>query len=1673
MIMTTTTIDQTFEAQAARTPDAVALWFDDRATSYADLDAAAERIAAGLRRLGARPGTLVGVHLERDVDQVATVLGVLKSGAGFMMLDPSFPPARLRTQLAETRPIAVVSSAALPIDLGDLPSEPLRVEDCATIDPTGAAQSSEPPVRARADDLACVMFTSGSTGRPKAVAGNHRSLLVSVASEEFGRVGPGEAIVSSAPVSWDGYLLELFAALLFGGAVVLQPGPGPDPARLARLVARHRVTTLFASASLLPYLVDEHPETFAGLDRVLTGGDVASCVHAARLLARHPRLRLVNGYGPVETMIAATVHEVTPADTAGPSVPIGHDTPGKQVEVLDAGLRPVPPGETGELYISGDGLADGYLGQPGTTAARFVARPGGAPGERMYRTGDLGRRRADGELEYLGRHDAQVKLRGFRLELGEIETALARHPAVSRAAAAVHETPTGQHLVGYVVPAAGAAPEPADVRAHLAATLPRHAVPGLVVVLAELPLTHNGKLDRRALPGPTDLTTASLAAAGRSPATEEERVLAEEFANILGLPEVGVEADFFALGGHSLLAARLVNRVRSRLGAEIDLRDVFAAPSAAALARRLAATTSPSRPQLTAGPRPEVLPLSAGQRRMWFGYADREAGAGYHVARRYELRGPLHPAALRAALDAVVGRHEALRTVYQVIDGRPHQRVLDPELARVGLPLVDLDESRLGESVEEIARRRFDLATDLPLRAALFRLGPEHHVLALVLHHIACDGWSMAPLLADLATAYAALVRGDDSRLPPLPVNYADYALWQQRTAPWAAPALSFWTAALAGLPAESGLPPARPRALAGRRAGVVPVIIGPDLRQAVAAFAYDCRATTFMVIHAALALLLARLGAGTDLAIGTPVAGRKDEALDEVVGFFVNTIVLRGDTSGNPTVRHLLTRFRDADLAAFAHDDLGFERVVEAVNPERHPGRNPLFQVMLALRDEEPSLRLPGVSATTRPVPTGVAQFDLIVDLVQRRDEAGEPAGIVGEVEFAAELFDAADIGALAERLPRLLRAMVAEPDRHVDALDVLSAAERRRLTRDWQGPRRANTATNLPELVAAQVSARPDALAVVAGGQRLTYADLDRRAEDLGAALAEAGVGRDRVVAVVLPRSADLIVALLAVAKAGGAFLVVDPTEPDPRTATMLAEAAPVCAVVGTGSNHDDLPNDLPRIPVAGHRPRPTRGARRPDPDDAAYVIFTSGSTGTPKGVVVSHEAIVNCLLANRGWDPLAPGDRVLFKAAVTFDVAVREVFWPLAQGATIVVAPPGEHRDPGRIAELIARESITTVDFVPSMLPAFLDLRPACPTLRRITCGGEALPPALARRCHRQLGIAVQNFYGPTEAAVEVTWWRWRPDQRDEAAVPLGRPGVNTSVLVLDDRMRPAPIGVVGDIYLAGPQLARGYLGRPGLTAERFVAHPDGSPGERLYRTGDRGRWRPDGVVEFAGRDDGQLKVNGLRVELGEIETALRTHPAVSDGVVVATAHGPGDVRLIAYAVGAPGRGVTAAQLRRHLADRLPRALVPAVLIIDALPLTRHGKLDRAALPVAGGPTGRDPAGRDPAGRDPAGAGRAPKTPRERALCELFAKVLGATAVYADDSFFDLGGHSLLATRLIAQARTTLGVDIDMATLFEHPTASGLAAHLPDSPSSRPTLRPRPNPISAQPTPMKESR
>ncbi|MEV5840822.1 non-ribosomal peptide synthase/polyketide synthase [Streptomyces sp. NPDC051985] len=1164
------------------------------------------------------------------------------------------------------------------------------------------------------------------------------------------------------------------------------------------------------------------------------------------------------------------------------------------------------------------------------------------------------------------------------------------------------------------------------LREDLGRELPEYMVPAAFVTVETLPMNANGKLDVRALP---EAEPAVALGGGRGPRTPREEVLCRLFAEVLGLPEAGAEDNFFDLGGHSLLATRLVSRARTELGAELAIRDLFEAPTPARLAARVG-EARPARPPVTpVADRPDRIPLSPAQRRLLLVEQITGSGVAYNFPLVLRLRGDLDTEALRAALRDVAGRHEALRTVFPAHEGEPYQRIVPAEDADPALTVVDATEDALPALIEAAQRRPFDLTVELPLRCEVFRLAADDHVVAVVLHHITTDEWSDRPFLADLDTAYAARRTGRAPAWAPLPVQYADYTLWQRDLlAATGETQLAHWTAALRGLPDELTLPadrprPAEPTGRGGKVRLELPAATGHALRDLTNATG----TSMFMLFQAATAALLHRLGAGEDIPLGAPIAGRTDEALGDLVGFFVNTLVLRTDLSGNQlSFRQLLGRVRESSLSAFEYQDLPFDRVVEALNPPRAAGRNPLFQVMLGYHhrpDGDPDVL--GLATEWFDMDTGMAKFDLHFTYVDESDR------LVLILEYATDLFDDATAALLADRAVRVLEHVSAEPDLPIRDLDVLAEDERTRVLTDWNATAHPVPPTTLPELFRAQVARTPDATALVFEEQRLSYAELDARVEHTARVLAGLGAGPERTVAVALPRSVDLVVALLAAHRAGAAYLPLDPDYPADRLALMVEDARPVCVI------RDGLPTGPEGALPASY-----------DPRHPAYVIYTSGSTGRPKGVVVPHAGIVNRLLWMQDTYRLDPGDRVLQKTPSSFDVSVWEFFWPLITGAGLVLARPEGHRDPAYLARLIREQDVTTVHFVPSMLQLFLEEPTAaeCTGLRRVMCSGEALPAALARRCHEVLDTALHNLYGPTEASVDVTAIEIGPGA---TAVPVGRPVWNTRLYVLDAALRPAPPGVPGELYLAGVQLARGYLDRPGLTAERFVADPHGAPGERMYRTGDLARWTADGTVEYLGRTDDQVKVRGFRVEPGEIESVLAAHPAVAQATVTVR-----EQALVAYVVPAAGPVVDATALRAHAAAALPAHMVPAAYVtLDALPLTPNGKLDRKALPA-------------PEFTFATGDGTPPRTPREEILAALFADVLGRERVGVEDDFFALGGHSLLAMRLVSRVRAALGAELTVRAVFEAPTVALLAARTDASGgAARPALaapRPRPEPL-----------
>ncbi|RKS77001.1 amino acid adenylation domain-containing protein [Actinomadura pelletieri DSM 43383] len=2045
------TIADLLEEQAARTPAATALVFGAERVSYGELSSRVNRLARLLIARGAGPEAVVALGLPRSADMVAALFAVLQTGAAYLPLELDYPAERLAFMVDDARPVCLVTTRAVRSALPDAPhvvvlDDPETAAELAGL-PDGPVTDAERTAHLNLDRPAYVIYTSGSTGRPKGVVTpyrgltnmqfNHREAIFApvVEAEAGRRLRIAHTVSFSFDMSWEELLW-----LVEGHEVhVLDEEVRRDADALTAYCADHRIDVINITPSYAQELID-----FGLLDAarhrpplVLLGGEAVPEALWTTLRDTEGVLGY-NLYGPTEYTINTLGGGTTDSATSTVGRPIWNT----KALVLDSWLRPVPVGTPGELYIAGIGIARGYLDRPDLTAERFVANPFGTPGERMYRTGDLVRWRSDGLLDYLGRTDDQIKIRGYRVELGEIEDALTRHPEVAQAAVVVRETGETRRLVGYVVPAstggdgdgdldqvgewrevydaqygqgpadafgadfvgwtssydgapipvaemrewrdttvaairalnprrvlelgvgtgllmsklapdaddywatdlsaplietlrgqvaaepslagkvtlraapahdltglprghfdtivlnsvaqyfpsvayladvlrgaldllapggaifvgdlrnlrgarcfhtaiqlaragagadapalraaadralllekellldpafpatldlpgvtgvdvrvrrgrahneltrhrfdvvlhtgpvtdvstlpvldwtaddvhdlgglawrlgsdaapirvenvpnarmvgesaarrvladdvtaaaalraltapggiepedlhdlgdrlglrtvvtwgdtddtvdvlflppgggplggvrpAAAPPVPANepgrsraagtlpalLRERLRTALPEHMIPATIMALDRLPLTTNGKLDRRALPVPD-----AGAAAGRPPATPAEETLCRLAAEVLGVPSVGADDDFFALGGHSLLATRLITKARAALGVQLSIRDLFEERTPAGLAARAVPSVRDDGPELVRRVRPDRVPLSYAQRRLWFLHQLGDRTAAYNIPLALRVHGDLDLAALRAALGDVMARHESLRTVFAEHDGVPYQHVLDD--AEPVMEILDITEDRVGAEVDAAVRHPFALDREAPLRTRVLRIGPGHQVVVFLFHHIAGDEWSIRPFMDDLTAAYRARRDGRAPDWEPLPVQYADYTLWQAELLGDPADPESrlgrqaaFWKDALDGIPEELALPTDRPRpAVARYRGGTVERVLPDTLAARIREVAARTGATTFMVMQAAVGALLHRLGAGDDIPLGSPSAGRDDDALQDLVGFFVNTLVLRVDVSGDPTFAELVDRVRTFDLAAFNNRDMPFERLVEVLNPPRSRARHPLFQVMLGYQNlASGSDSLFGLRTRTEPFGTAAAKFDLDLNVIEYT--GGD--GMEFELEYAEDLFDASTAELLLARLEALLTQVTADPGRPVSEVDLLTAAETGLIDR-WNATGRPVPEVTIADLLEEQAFRTPDATALVFGAERVSYGELSSRVNRLARLLIARGAGPEAVVALGLPRSADMVAALFAVLQTGAAYLPLELDYPAERLAFMVDDARPVCLVT-TRAVRPSLP-DAPHVVVLDDPAIVAELAGTPDGsldevertgpvrlDHPAYVIYTSGSTGRPKGVVTPYRGLTNMQFNHREaiFAPVvaavaaSEGERrlrIAHTVSFSFDMSWEELLW-LVEGHEVHVLDEEVRRDADALTAYCADHRVDVINVTPSYARELLDrglLDAPRPPL--VLLGGEAVPEALWTELREADGVLGYNLYGPTEYTINTLGG----GTTDSATSTVGRPIWNTRAHVLDERLRQVPVGVPGELYIAGIGMARGYLDRPDLTAERFVADPFGAPGERMYRTGDLVRWRSDGLLDYLGRTDDQVKINGYRVELGEIENALVERADIAQAAVIAGEHN-GLKRLVAYLVPSEGAEPDTAAVRAALAVRLPKHMVPgAYAVLPRLPLTVNGKLDRRALP-------------DP---EPVAPSRPPRTPLETSLCAIFAEVLGVADVGADDDFFALGGHSLLAMRLVGRVRTVLGVRLPVGAVLTAPTVAALATVVADAP------------------------
>ncbi|MCI3933797.1 non-ribosomal peptide synthetase [Streptomyces sp. AN091965] len=2028
------TIPGLFERQVAQVPQKTAVTFDGVAYTYAELDARATRLAQELAGRGVGPETVVGLALPRSADLVTGMLGILKAGGAYLPIDPKYPSSRLDHILSTARPQLVLTDADT---VGVLPETDVPSLFLGDLDLEGPADGTE-LAAARPHNAAYVMYTSGSTGTPKGVVISHANVVNGVLrlAERVG-VTADTRMFANSSVNFDVSVFEVVTTLAEGGTI--------EVVRDALVLAERQevsASVIHTVPSVFAELGDRLP-AMTGLETVVFAGEALPATLVHRIRETLPDVRVVNAYGQTESFYATTFAlEAGTAWQAADNTPVGTPLGNMRTYILGAGLAPLPPGVVGELYVAGN-IARGYYGQAELTAERFVADPYGPAGSRMYRTGDLGRWNADGQIEYVGREDDQIKIRGVRVEPAEIEAALATHPAVGQAVVVPHEGAGDKQLIAYVVPdldgtayieesakqvdeweqiydevysatgtewgedftgwnssytgeeipldemrdwrdaavaqilrtgprrilelgvgsgllmghllnddnieeywatdlssqvigrltqeveqagfadkvtlrhqtaddttglprghfdtvvlnsviqyfphaaylddvlakaldllapggrivvgdvrnagtlhlmrtgvqrtqypneapaaahaaiarsiltepelvldpewfhqfgekhgaaavdirlkpgqahneltrhryeifvhkdpvdfldvsdapavdwgrqvgelsalaelvraqdgpalrvtgilnarmieeadwaaevkivdappAAESAVDPEALRAwaaehgwsvlmtwssaagesfdavvltdadaverpvrgafvpsrradlylssdpaaatqigvlvgslrgYLQERLPAHMVPATVVAIASVPLAANGKLDRRALPAP-DLSAQS---GGRAPRTLQEELLCDLFAEVLDLERVSVDDNFFDLGGHSLLATKLISRIRATLGAEVELRTFFSHPTVAGIVPHLDGSVRTQAPLVRVAERPEHLPLSFAQQRLWFVDQFEGPSATYNMPIVLRLSGELDIPALETALNDLVARHETLRTVFPAVNGRPEQRIRSVEDAPVTLAVRDVDgEDELASVLTEAARYAFALESELPLRAQLFRSGPQESVLSLVVHHIAADGWSYAPLALDLAAAYTARVGGAAPEWTELPVQYADYTLWQHELLGDESnpdslfnKQYAYWAEQLAGLPEKVTIPTDRPRPAVLKGTGdLLRFTLDAELHQGIADLAKATGTTPFMVLQSTMAALLTRLGSGTDISVGSGIAGRTDENLKDLVGLFVNLLVLRTDTSGDPTFAELLAQVRKTSLSAYSHQDIPFESLVEKLNPERSPSVHPLFQIALALQNNEAAqFELPGLRVQADGSGTGTARYDLLLSLDETFEDRTRPAGISIAAEYSDELFDASTIETLITRWKRLLTTAVTNPSHRISYADLLTPEERSQLlAAEREQPEQVAVPATFPELFAARVQAAPDAPAVESADVTWSYAELDARANRVAHWLRARGIGLEQQVGVAMPRSADQVAVALGILKAGAAYMPVDLDYPADRITYMVDDAAPAALLV-TRAAIEDLPEGLATDVVAVDTDD-VQAAWQGSPDTApdtglnldhpAYVIYTSGSTGRPKGVTVTHAGIASLSHSTQERLGLTPDARVLQVAAPSFDAAFWELVQSLTTGAALIV--PAERRLVGDdLVRTLAERRVTHVMLPPSVLAALPADTPRTLTdLHTVTVGGEACPPGLASAWSQ--GRRFVNAYGPTETTVcgSIS----TPLTSDHT--PIGTAVADNRVRVLDEQLAPVPPGTPGELYVAGPSLARGYLGRSELTAERFVTDPYGPAGSRMYRTGDVVRQGADGQLEYLGRSDDQVKLRGLRIEPGEIEAALAEHHNVAQAVVLVR-EVRGSKQLVGYVVPAGARemkaehfditaGVSAKELRRFAAGRLPEFMVPSsFVLLDELPLTPNGKLDKAALPEP---------------EVPGGAYQAPRTPEEQALAAAYAEVLGLERVGIDDDFFAVGGDSIRSIQVVSKARVH-GIEITPRQVFECRTVAALA-------------------------------
>ena len=1661
-------IQQVFEAQAESSPEAVAVIFEDKRLGYGELNRRANQLAHHLIKLGIGPEASVGVCLERSVEMIVALLAILKSGGVYVPLDPQYPKERLAFMMGDlqARVLLTEQKLATRLPLDALPSEVIRLD--RDWDAIAHESDVNPQNRAEPDNLAYVIYTSGSTGTPKGVCVSHRVAVEHflVVQKEYG-LRASDVVLQFASFSFDVSLEQILPTLFTGASVALRGEEIWSPAQFIRKVSELGLTVINPATAYWHQLIkdsvaDEAEIINNRLRLVLAGGDTM-LPESVRLWqqSQFSSARLLNAYGPTEATITSTTFGVPPGfcDESSPRrIPIGRPLDNRTMHILDRRGNLAPIGVAGELHIGGNLLARGYLNRPELTAERFIPdRFSNEPGERLYKTGDLARYLADGNIEFLGRIDNQVKVRGFRIELGEVEAALARHADVRECVVEAREEAGGdKRLVAYVVAYDNRTITANHLRDFLKQRLPDYMVPAAVVLLEKLPLTPNGKIARRKLP-PPDWSRSSLAESFTAPRTPIEEMLAGICAEVLRVERVSIHDNFFEMGGHSLLATKVVSRILDALRIELPLSSVFESPTVERLAEKIEALMragQPTRlPALKRISREGSLPLSFAQQRLWLLDQLGPGSPAYNIPFIIRLKGRADRDALERSISEIFARHEALRAAFITVEGRPRQ-IITPAHP-VPVPLIDLthlpEREREAEAMRmalEESRQPFNLAQGPLLRAKLLRLGGEDYMVVVTTHHIASDGWSAEIFARELAALYQCLSEGGVPSLTDLPIQYADFAHWQQEwlSGEVLAAQLEYWKRQLAAAPPVLELPADRQRPAAQTFEGAVEIFeLSADLSERLKELSRANGVTLFMTLVAAFDTLLYRYARRHDIIVGTPIANRGLIEIEPLIGFFSNMLVLRTDMSGNPDFASLLRRVRDVALGAYAHQDLPIEKLVEELQPDRSLSHTPLFQVVLALHDDPlRSVEIPGLTLSQTLIHNGTAKFDLLMNLWERE------GCLIGALEYSTDLFEAPTIKRMVGNFTTLLYAIVANPDMPVSDLPLLTHSERRQLLEWNNSVNRYSHDLCVHQLFELQVERTPQATAVVFEQDGLTYHELNRRANQLAHHLRKLGVGPEVRVAICLERSMEMLVAILGILKAGGAYVPLDPAYPKERLAYMLDDAcAPVLVtqramverLPARGATIVELDTSWEAIAQESQASLDNQASA----ENPAYVIYTSGSTGKPKGAVVTHANVSRLFHATRRWFEFNEEDVWTLFHSYSFDFSVWEMWGALLYGGRLVIVPHIVSRAPEAFYDLLVREQVTVLNQTPS---AFRQLMRAEESVERqkelalkvVIFGGEALEVQSLKgwiERHGEEKPEMVNMYGITETTVHVTYRAIKEsDVSSGAGSVIGVAIEDLQVVVMDEQMQPVPIGVAGEIYVGGEALARGYLNRAALTAERFIPNPYSKyDGARLYKTGDLARYLASGELEYLGRADQQVKVRGYRIELEEIEAAMMEHSAIRESIVIAREEADGERRLVGYVVAKEEGKLTTDELRAYLKERLPDYMIPAVFVMmETFPLTANGKVDRRALPA-------------PESQRPALGSLyiEPHTEMEKVIAAVWLQVLRVEKVGVHDNFFDLGGDSFLMAQACSKLREALDRDISMVEVFTYTSINSLAKYL----------------------------